>query len=277
MSWLVWTRCLTLTKGLIDKIESIGLWTYQSIERIGFAMRLFWDSFYWLIVGRRYKQKVRLRQVVEQIRVNGFDALPIVMALSFVVGMMLSIQLLYALSDFGAESQVLLAIAKSVTREFSPLITGIIVAGRSGAAIAARIGSQVVSQEIDALKVIGVVPVRYLVLPPLLGLIISMPLLVIAADAMAIFGGAIFSVADLNMSISAYMVESLNVLVIGDLMQGLVKSVVFGVIIVLVGATTGFHVTGGAEGVGKATTTAVVISISFIVLADMIASYFLTQ
>ncbi len=266
-----------MTKSLVAKIESIGMWAYQAIERIGYAMRLFWDSFYWLFVGRKYKQKVRLRQVVEQIRVNGFDALPIVMALAFVVGMMLSIQLLYALSDFGAQSQVLLAIAKSVTREFSPLITGIIVAGRSGAAIAARIGSQVVSQEIDALKVIGVVPVRYLVLPPLLGLIISMPLLVISADVLAIFGGAIFSVHDLDISISAYMLESFNVLVIGDVMQGLVKSVVFGIIIVLVGATTGFHVTGGAEGVGKATTTAVVVSISFIVLADMIASYFLTK
>lgn len=264
-------------KSTINRVEHIGKWTYQSIERIGFAIRLFWDSFYWLIVGRKYKQKLRLRQVVEQVRVNGFDALPIVMALSFVVGMMLSIQLLYALSDFGAESQVLLAIAKSVTREFSPLITGIIVAGRSGAAIAARIGSQVVSQEIDALKVIGVVPVRYLVLPPLLGLIISMPLLVVCADVLAIFGGAIFSVTDLDMSMSAYMLESFNVLVVGDIMQGLVKSVVFGIIIVLVGATTGFHVTNGAEGVGRATTTAVVISISFIVLADMIASYFLTQ
>ncbi len=253
------------------------MWSYQAIERVGFAIRLFWDSFYWLIIGRRYQQKIRLRQVVEQVRVNGFDALPIVMTLAFVVGMMLSIQLLYALSDFGAESQVLLAIAKSVTREFSPLITGVIVAGRSGAAIAARIGSQVVSQEVDALKVIGIVPVRYLVLPPLLGLMISMPLLVVSADVMAIFGGAIFSVSKLDMSISAYMVESFNVLIVGDVMQGLIKSVVFGVIIVLVGATTGFHVTGGAEGVGKATTSAVVISISFIVLADMIASYFLTQ
>ena len=154
-----------MSKFLISRIESLGMWSHQAIERLGFAMRLFWDSFYWLIIGRRYKQRMRLAQVVEQIRVNGFDALPIVMALSFVVGMMLSIQLLYALSDFGAESRVLLAIAKSVTREFSPLITGVIVAGRSGAAIAARIGSQVVSQEIDALKVIGIVPVRYLVLP----------------------------------------------------------------------------------------------------------------
>ena len=253
------------------------MWSYQAIERVGFAIRLFWDSFYWLIIGRRYQQRVRLRQIVEQVRVNGFDALPIVMALSFVVGMMLSIQLLYALSDFGAESQVLLAIAKSVTREFSPLITGVIVAGRSGAAIAARIGSQVVSQEVDALKVIGIVPVRYLVLPPLLGLMISMPLLIVCADVMAIFGGALFSVQKLDMSISAYMLESFNVLIVGDVMQGLIKSVVFGVIIVLVGATTGFYVTGGAEGVGKATTSAVVISISFIVLADMIASYFLTQ
>jgi phospholipid/cholesterol/gamma-HCH transport system permease protein len=268
---------LTLSKFLISRIESLGMWSYQAIERLGFAMRLFWDSFYWLFIGRRYKQRVRLSQVVEQVRVNGFDALPIVMALSFVVGMMLSIQLLYALSDFGAESQVLLAIAKSVTREFSPLITGVIVAGRSGAAIAARIGSQVVSQEIDALKVIGIVPVRYLVLPPLLGLMISMPLLIICADVMAIFGGALFSVSKLDMSISAYMLESFNVLVVGDVLQGLIKSVVFGIIIVLVGATTGFYVTGGAEGVGKATTSAVVISISFIVLADMIASYFLTQ
>jgi phospholipid/cholesterol/gamma-HCH transport system permease protein len=266
-----------LSKQVAKRIESVGMWTIHAVERLGFAMRLFWDSFYWLIVGRRYKQRVRLRQVVEQIRVNGFDALPIVMALSFVVGMMLSIQLLYALSDFGAESQVLLAIAKSVTREFSPLITGIIVAGRSGAAIAARIGSQVVSQEIDAMKVMGIVPVRYLVLPPLLGLMISMPLLIICADFLAIFGGAIFSVQKLDMSISAYMVESFNVLVIGDVLQGLIKSVVFGIIIVLVGATTGFYVTGGAEGVGRATTSAVVISISFIVLADMIASYFLTQ
>jgi phospholipid/cholesterol/gamma-HCH transport system permease protein len=266
-----------LSKFLISRIESLGMWSFQAIERLGFAMRLFWDSFYWLIIGRRYKQRVRLAQVIEQIRVNGFDALPIVMALSFVVGMMLSIQLLYALSDFGAESQVLLAIAKSVTREFSPLITGVIVAGRSGAAIAARIGSQVVSQEIDALKVIGIVPVRYLVLPPLLGLMISMPLLIICADVMAIFGGALFSVGKLDMSISAYMLESFNVLVVGDVLQGLIKSVVFGIIIVLVGATTGFYVTGGAEGVGKATTSAVVISISFIVLADMIASYFLTQ
>ncbi|MFC3193104.1 MlaE family ABC transporter permease [Marinicella sediminis] len=266
-----------MTKFLISRIESLGMWSYQAIERLGFAMRLFWDSFYWLIIGRRYKQRVRLAQVIEQVRVNGFDALPIVMALSFVVGMMLSIQLLYALSDFGAESQVLLAIAKSVTREFSPLITGVIVAGRSGAAIAARIGSQVVSQEIDALKVIGIVPVRYLVLPPLLGLMISMPLLIICADVMAIFGGALFSVQKLDMSISAYMLESFNVLVVGDVLQGLIKSVVFGIIIVLVGATTGFYVTGGAEGVGKATTSAVVISISFIVLADMIASYFLTQ
>ena len=106
---------------------------------------------------------------------------------------------------------------------------------------------------------------------------ISMPLLIICADVMAIFGGALFSVQKLDMSISAYMLESFNVLVVGDVLQGLIKSVVFGIIIVLVGATTGFYVTGGAEGVGKATTSAVVISISFIVLADMIASYFLTQ
>jgi len=258
-------------------IENIGSSVVFMIERVGFAVRLFLDSFYWLFFGRKYKQKLRLAQVAEQVRVIGFDALPIVMGLAFVVGVMLSIQLLYAFSDFGAESQVLLAIAKSVTREFSPLIIGIIVAGRSGAALAAKIGSQVVSQEIDALRVIGVVPVRYLVLPPLLGLIISMPLLILVADFMAILGGAFFSVDTLDMSLMAYMKESFDVLIVNDVYQGLVKSVVFGIIIALVGATTGFNVTGGAEGVGKATTTAVVASIAAIVVADMIFSYFLTQ
>lgn len=258
-------------------IENIGASIILSVERIGFAIRLFFDSIYWLIVGRKYKQKLRLSQVLEQVRVIGFDALPIVMGLAFVVGVMLSIQLLYAFADFGAESQVLLAISKSVTREFSPLIIGIIIAGRSGAALAAKIGSQVVSQEIDAFRVMGVVPVRYLVLPPLLGLIISMPLLILVADFMAILGGSFFSVDSLDMSMKAYMVESYNVLQVNDVTQGLVKSVVFGIIIALVGATTGFNVTGGAEGVGKATTTAVVSSIAAIVIADMIFSYFLTR
>ncbi len=258
-------------------VENIGSKVVLAVERLGFAIRLFLDCFYWLFFGRKYKQKLKLAQVVEQVRVIGFDALPIVMGLAFVVGVMLSIQLLYAFADFGAESQVLLAIAKSVTREFSPLIIGIIIAGRSGAALAAKIGSQVVSQEIDALRVMGVVPVRYLVLPPLLGLIISMPLLILIADFMAILGGAFFSVDTLDMSLMAYLKESFDVLVIEDVTQGLVKSVVFGIIIALVGATTGFNVTGGAEGVGRATTTAVVASIAVIVIADMTFSYFLTQ
>jgi phospholipid/cholesterol/gamma-HCH transport system permease protein len=262
---------------MMNVIENIGASMVLAIERLGFAIRLLLDSIYWLIFGRKYNQKLRLSQVVEQIRVIGFDALPIVMALAFVVGVMLSIQLLYAFSDFGAESQVLLAISKSVTREFSPLIIGIIIAGRSGAALAAKIGSQVVSQEIDALRVMGVVPVRYLVLPPLLGLVISMPLLILMANFMAILGGAFFSIESLDMSLSAYLQESYEVLLVNDVMQGLVKSVVFGVIIALVGATTGFNVTGGAEGVGRATTTAVVASIACIVVADMIFSYFLTQ
>ncbi|MCF6318289.1 MAG: ABC transporter permease [Proteobacteria bacterium] len=258
-------------------IENFGSKIVLVIERLGFAVKLFFDCFYWLFFGRKYKQKLRLSQVIEQVRVIGFDALPIVMGLAFVVGVMLSIQLLYSFADFGAESQVLLAIAKSVTREFSPLIIGIIIAGRSGAALAAKIGSQVVSQEIDALRVMGVAPVRYLVLPPLLGLIISMPLLILIANFMAILGGAVFSIDTLDMSLMAYLKESYDVLVVGDVTQGLVKSVVFGIIIALVGATTGFNVQGGAEGVGRATTNAVVASIAAIVVADMIFSYFLTQ
>ncbi len=258
-------------------IEALGARVVQAIERFGFGVSLLFESIYWLIVGPRYKQRVHLWQIAEEFRKIGVNATFIVNGLSVVVGMMLAIQLLYALSDFGAESQVLLAIAKSVTREFSPLITGIIVAGRSGAALAAKIGSQVVNQEVDALKVMGIVPVRFLVLPPLIAMVLALPMLIILADISGIFGGALFSVGKMDMTLAAYMKASLDVLVLSDVMQGLIKSVVFAVIIALVGATMGLQVKGGAEGVGRATTQAVVISITLIVITDMIFSYFLTQ
>ncbi len=258
-------------------IEAIGQRVTQAVERFGFGVSLFFECFYWLLAGSRYRQRVHLWQIAEEFRKIGVNATLIVNGLSMVVGMMLSIQLLYALSDFGAESQVLLAIAKSVTREFSPLITGIIVAGRSGAALAAKLGSQVVNQEVDALKAMGIVPVRFLVLPPLIAMVLALPMLIMLANISGIFGGALFSVAKMDMSLGAYMKTSLDVLVLGDIMQGLIKSVVFAVIIALVGATMGLHVKGGAEGVGRATTQTVVISITFIVITDMIFSYFLTQ
>ena len=207
----------------------------------------------------------------------GVTATPIVIVLCFSVGMMLSIQGLETLKPYGAQAQVVNGIALSVTREFSALITGIIVAGRSGSAIAARIGTMSESQEVDALQVIGINPVRYLAAPALLAMIIAMPVLTIFGDFMGMLGGAVYTNYELGMPIDIYMNRSFDAIVVFDVMQGIYKSIVFAVLIVIVSVLNGFQVKGGAEGVGLATTRSVVMAISIIVIADMIFTFFLTR
>ena len=165
----------------------------------------------------------------------------------------------------------------SVTREFAPLITGILIAGRTGSALAAKLGTMQVNQEIDALRVMGINPIRYLVSPALLAMLIMMPVLTFFADIAALLGGALYTGIEIGLSFSAYTDRTLAALMVSDVMQGLFKSLIFALIITLVGASNGFSVSGGAEGVGKATTRSVVLSISLIVIADMVFTYFLNR
>jgi phospholipid/cholesterol/gamma-HCH transport system permease protein len=190
---------------------------------------------------------------------------------------MLGIQFIAALSEFGAQSEVVIAVAKSVMREFGALITAILVAGRSGSALAARIGSMTVSQEVDALAVIGIEPVRYLVAPALVAMLIMLPALTIVANAVAIFGAALYSAPALNVTPIAYLLQTMSLLSPGDVWQGLAKSFVFAMLITLIGVSTGFSVSGGAEGVGRATTRSVVLSICWIIVTDMVFSFFLNR
>src|SRR5690606_18550632 len=139
------------------------------------------------------------------------------------------------------------------------------------------LGSMVVSQEVDALAVIGIEPVRYLVAPALIAMLVMMPTLTVLADVSALIGAGLYSAAPLQMSLDAYLIQTLEVLEPRDLWEGLSKSVVFAVLITLIGTSTGFSVTGGAEGVGRATTRAVVLSISALVVADMLFSFFLNR
>ena len=258
-------------------VSKLGQSTIKSIETVGYMGSLLGESIYWLFFGAWKGQKVSLASIFAEMMEVGVRALPIVFVLSLTVGIMLSIQTIVTLSVFGAESQVIMAIAISVTREFAPLITGILVAGRSASALAARVGSMVVSEEVDALVVIGVSPVRYLVAPALVSLVVMLPILTILADVAGILGGALYSSGQLDMSLKAYMLMSVDILEVGDITQGLIKSFVFGLLVALVGVTAGFSVRGGAEGVGKATTLAVVVSISMIVVSDMIFTYFLSR
>ena len=258
-------------------LENLGRAVLGVIEQLGYAFALLVESFYWVLTGKIRRQPVRLSSIFREIMSIGVHAIPIISALSFAIGVMLAIQGIETLKVFGAESQVVLGIALSVTREFSPLIVSILVAGRSGSAITARIGTMQESQEIDAMRVIGINPVRYLVVPTLLGMLVAVPTLTVLGDFMGILGGGIYTALELNMPLKIYADQSLNALTVEDIRQGLIKSVVFAVVVALVGVVSGFRVKGGAEGVGHATTQSVVISISVIVIVDMVFTYFLNR
>ena len=258
-------------------VERLGRRTVRGIEELGYIASLLLECFYWLTLGRRRGQPLRVPSVFREAMLIGVHAIGIVSMLCFAVGVMLAIQGIETLKTFGAQSKVLIGIALSVTREFSPLIVSILVAGRSGSAITARIGTMVESQEIDALRVMGINPVRYLAAPMLFAMLLAIPALTVLGDVMGILGGALYSAIDMHITLAVYVERTLDVLRVDDVRQGLIKSVVFAIIIALVGISNGFQVQGGAEGVGRATTRSVVLSISFIVLADMIFTYFLSR
>lgn len=260
-----------------QRVERFGIVVVRGVEETGYLFRLLYEAFEWIVMGRHRQQPVRVNSIFSEAMQIGIHAIPIITILCFSVGIMLAIQGIETLKTFGAEGQVVLGIALSVTREFSPLIVSILVAGRSGSAIAARIGTMLEAQEIDALRVIGINPIRYLVAPILLAMLICLPCLVILGDAAGLLGGAIYTNIDLHLPLSVYFDRTFEILSADDVMQGLIKSIVFALIIALVGLANGFQVQGGAEGVGRATTRSVVMSISLIVIADMVFTYFLNR
>ncbi|HKY91917.1 MAG TPA: ABC transporter permease [Nevskiaceae bacterium] len=256
---------------------SVGRRTFDGIAEMGLAAALLVESLAFVVTGRSRRQPVRLEAVVRQAVEMGLGALPIVTVLSFSIGMMVAIQGIYSLAIFGAESKVTFGVALSVTREFAPLITGILVAGRSGSALAARLGTMRINEEISALTVMGINPVRYLVAPPLLAMVIMLPALTWYADCVALLGAGLYISADLGVSMAAYFEELQTVCKVGDIVHGVGKSALFAVLITLVGVVNGSGVTGGAEGIGRVTTRSVVHAISAIVIADMIFAFLATR
>jgi phospholipid/cholesterol/gamma-HCH transport system permease protein len=257
--------------------ERVGRRFHAGTADFGYAVVLFAESLFWILLGRWREQPVRLNAVVREMMAVGVSAIPVVGLLAFANGAMMAMQGIYTLREFGAESQVIAGLTTSVTREFGVLIAGIVVAGRSGATIAARIGSMQMHQEIDALCVMGVAPVRYLVAPILIALLVMMPTLTVFSNLMAILGGGLVTVFELHTSFGGYIDRVLNVLEPVDLWQGLSKSLVFGVLVTVVAAGNGFGAAGGAEGLGRATTRSVVLSISAIVVADMVFTFLLVS
>lgn len=211
--------------------------------------------------------------IVRQIIYIGYFSLPVVGLTALFTGMVLALQSYTGFSRFNAESAVATVVVLSVTRELGPVITGLMVAGRVGAAMAAEIGTMRVTEQIDALTTLSTDPLRYLVMPRLLAGLVTMPLLVLVADIVGVFGGYLVGVYKLSFNPVAYLTQTEQYLETMDVVSGLVKAAVFGFIVALMGCYQGYHSRGGAEGVGQATTYAVV-SASILIL---LFNYFLTQ
>jgi len=258
-------------------VEALGRHTLLAIEEMGYLCALLVEGFYWLLLGPFIRQPVHLPAIFAEMMGIGVLAVPVVVLLSFSNGVMMAIQGISTLQEFDAQSQVVPGIAYSVTREFGVLIAAIVVAGRSGSAIAARIGSMQMSQEVDALRVMGIEPVRHLVAPILLAMLVMMPVLTLLADSAALCGGGLYSGLMLKISLATFFDRCFDTLAAYDLAQGLYKSLVFGLLIALIACGNGFSVSGGAEGLGRATTRSVVLSIAAIVVADMVFTYFLNR
>ncbi len=261
----------------VERVEGVGKTAVGFVEAVGNGGIIVAESFYWLIFGVRERQPVRIGAVVQQMMEIGINAIPIILMLTGTIGVMLAIQGIHTLRIFGAESRVTIGIAFSVVREFAPLITGILVAGRSGSALAARIGTMKINQEIDALKVMGINPTRFLVVPALVAMLIMVPALTLLGNFMGLFAAGLYVNADLGISLAAYAHDTIDILSLDDLGHGLGKSCIFAVLIAVIGVVNGAGVQGGAEGVGKATTRSVVQAISAIIITDMLFAFVATR
>jgi phospholipid/cholesterol/gamma-HCH transport system permease protein len=200
----------------------------------------------------------------------GADSLPIVLVINFLVGLVTAFQAAVQLKQFGANIFVADLVGLSITRELAPIMTAIIVAGRSGAAFSAELGTMRVSEEIDALRTLGFDPYAFLVFPRVLALVLVLPLLTILADGVAIAGGLLVAMLSLDITANAYLIETQKAVGLWDAFSGCLKTVFFGMSIALIACQRGLAARGGADGVGRATTSAVVTSLFAIVVVDTI-------
>lgn len=252
-------------------LERIGAIVITRLESTGRMVMLFFSACYHM------RAMPKLTHVFQQMSHLGVDSLPIVLLTILFTGMVMTVQSAHEFIKYGAQSSVGGVVAIAMGRELSPVLTGVVMAGRVGAAITAEIGSMKVTEQLDALRVMAVNPIAYLVVPRLLACVLMLPILVVFADVIGTIGG--YLVATLYSGIGSFTyIHSIEVFaVINDITGGLVKSMVFGAIIAIVGCYKGLNTEAGAEGVGKATTSSVVSSIILIFVSNYFLSLMLFQ
>ena len=213
------------------------------------------------------------RELARQMVKVGVSSTPVVMLTALFTGMVLALQTFTVLKRFNAESYVGSLVALSMVRELSSVLSSLIVAGRAGSAMGAELGTMRVTEQIDALEVMATDPFHYLVVPRVWAATLTMPLLVVLADGVGIFGGYLVSVVLMGANPVSYVNTSFQFMELKDLLSGLIKAAVFGFLLASIGCQQGFYTTGGAEGVGRSTTAAVVLAS----IAILIADFFLTK
>ncbi len=225
-------------------------------------------ALYWTAAGPFLDKPVSRQNFFFQTVFAGVGSLAIVFFVDFFIGMVLAMQSAYQLEQMGATIYVAALVGVSMAREIGPVLTALVIAGRVGAAITAELATMKVSEQVEALRTMSLDPVRYLVVPRFLALLVMMPCLVIAGDLVGMAGGFAVGVTQLGLGPGLYVDTTLQFLTTKDVLTGLLKSVVFGLIISTVACHRGLSADGGAEGVGRATTDSVVTSFILIILAD---------
>ena len=255
----------------ISYFEKIGGRTYRFfLEDVKEFVFLMADIFFWSVVDLFHRKSRRKGEVTKQAVLIGVNAVPIVVGLSFIIGLVLALQSAAQLRNFGANIFIVDLTVIAMMREMGPLITAILVAGRSGSAIAAEIATMKVTSELDALTTMALNPIRFVVVPKMHGAVFTIPLLTILADVFGIIGGMVVAYFYLDIAPLVFYNRMGESLFIRDIITGFIKSFVFASLVVCTGSYFGFQVKEGAEGVGKVTTLAVVVAISLVIIADSI-------
>ena len=248
----------------------LGFETLESLAYLGRLARLVGQSARVAWLAPWQGQRLHSQRTFHQAMAVGVRAIPVVSLISLFVGLIMALQSAYELRRLGAMQFVAAAVAVSIVRELGPLMTAIIVIGRSGSAFAAEIGTMKVTEEVDALETMALRPVAFLVAPKFTAMLVMVPCLTIWADFMGVMGGCFFGVAGAGFTFASYLEATRTALLLRDITTGLVKSALFSIVITAVGCQEGFATGAGAEEVGRSTTAAVVKSIFGVILVDLV-------
>ncbi len=244
-------------------LSFFGVPLIRFINESGKIVILAISTFFWT-----FRRPLRFRLIFKQMEEIGVRSFPVVMITATFTGGILALQSYSSFKRFNAESLIGTMVAIALCRELSPVLTGLIVAGRVGSAMAAELGTMRVTEQIDALYTLAVNPIHYLIVPRMVSSLVMLPILTMLADGLGIGGGFLVATQVYGLNPTVYIRASFDYLESEDVYSGIIKSAVFGIMIAIIGCYKGFYTTGGAEGVGKSTTSAVVVAMMLILISD---------